>query len=91
MKKKDYSEHTMDAMRYSRIMLKGNKKGMLKAKAEKLFWKVTSIICIVTFLAFAPLAFVQADGRIILQILVSLVLGTMTVILWEVVKEAFNN
>lgn len=58
---------------------------------EKLFWRVASIVALTLFLAFAPLAFVQADGRIILQVLVGIVEGVMVIILWEVVKEAFNN
>ena len=53
-------------------------------------WSTLSIIALLIVIACIPLGFVQADGRVILQIGVSIVSAVMIIVLWEVVKESFK-
>ena len=53
-------------------------------------WKALSVFCLLVVVFFYPLAFVQADGRVILQVLVSAVVTFITITMWEITKEAFK-
>jgi len=37
-----------------------------------------------------PLAYRQADGRLVLEVLVSVCIAFVSIVMWLIIKEAFN-